>query len=208
VKKRPKNTRVSPATATKVKRELPIRGFSGPDTWLRWLEANHARAAGLWLKIGKRASGIASVTYAEALEVALCFGWIDGLRVKHDAKYFRQRFTPRGARSLWSKINREKAEGLIAAGRMRPAGHRAIGAARADGRWDSAYESQRTATVPADLQAALDASPRARAFFATLDRVNRYAVLFRVQTAVRPETRARRIVTFVAMLAKKEKLHP
>jgi uncharacterized protein YdeI (YjbR/CyaY-like superfamily) len=148
------------------------------------------------------------VTHAEALEVALCFGWIDARRGKLDDDYFLQRFTPRGPRSRWSKLIRARAEGLVTAGRMRPAGLREVERAKADGRWDAAYDSARTATVPDDLQLALDREPRARAFFETLDGANRYAILYRVQEAKKPETRQRRIETFVAMLAAGETIHP
>lgn len=149
-----------------------------------------------------------SLSYAEAVEAALCCGWIDGQARSHDADSYLQKFTPRGRRSNWSKINREKAEALIAAGRMKPAGQAAIESARADGRWARAYDSPKTATVPADFQAALDAQPTARAFFEQLTSPNRYAMLYRIQTAVKPETRARRIAQFVEMLARGEALRP
>jgi uncharacterized protein YdeI (YjbR/CyaY-like superfamily) len=187
--------------------ELPTLAFASEALWEAWLEREHARADGVWLKIAKKGSGIATVTHAEALEVALCFGWIDGQRAAHDERFFLQRFTPRRSRSRWSRINRDKATALIAAGRMQPAGLREVETAQADGRWDAAYEGQRTASVPDDLQAALDANPAAAAFFATLTGANRYAILYRVQDAKRPETRARRIETFVAMLARGETLH-
>lgn len=158
--------------------------------------------------MAKKDSGITSVNHAEALEVALCYGWIDGQRKAEDDKYFLQRFTPRTPRSTWSKINRDKALKLIEEGRMQPAGLAEVDRARADGRWDAAYDAQSVATVPPDLQAALDANPKAAAFFAKLDSRNRYAVLFRTQGAKKPETRARRIAQFVGMLAKGEKIHP
>lgn len=158
--------------------------------------------------MAKKDSGIASVTHAEALEVALCYGWIDGQRKSEDERHFLQRFTPRTARSTWSKINRDKALKLIEEGRMQPAGLAEVERARADGRWEAAYDAQSVATVPPDLQAALDANPKAAAFFAKLDSRNRYAVLFRTQGAKKPETRARRIGRFVEMLAKGEKLYP
>jgi uncharacterized protein YdeI (YjbR/CyaY-like superfamily) len=187
--------------------ELPILPFASAALWEAWLEDEHGRSAGVWLQIAKKDSGIASVTYAEALDAALCFGWIDGQKRGFDATWFLQRFTPRKPRSRWSKINTEHVARLTADGRMRPAGIAQVAAARADGRWAAAYEGQRTASVPDDLQAALDASPRAAAFFATLRGANRYAVLYRVQDAKRPETRARRIDRFVAMLARGETLH-
>jgi uncharacterized protein YdeI (YjbR/CyaY-like superfamily) len=185
----------------------PILPFPSADAWEAWLEREHERASGVWLQIAKKGTGVATVTHAEALDVALCFGWIDGQRRAHDATWFLQRFTPRKRDSRWSKINTEHAARLIAAGRMRPAGLAQVEAARADGRWADAYHGQRTATVPPDLQAALDGNPAAAAFFATLRGANRYAILYRVQDAKRPETRARRIDRFVAMLARGETLH-
>jgi uncharacterized protein YdeI (YjbR/CyaY-like superfamily) len=187
--------------------ELPILPFASAAAWEEWLELEHERAPGVWLKIAKKDTGIATVTYAQALDVALCFGWIDGQKGAFDAQWFLQRFTPRKPRSKWSKVNTEHAERLTEAGRMRAAGLAQVEAARADGRWAAAYESARSAGVPPDLQAALDANPRAAAFFATLRGANRYAILYRVQDAKRPETRARRIDRFVAMLARGETLH-
>lgn len=175
---------------------------------LRWYKKHHATHAGVWLRIAKKASGIASVDHPEALEIALCFGWIDGQRKSQDAQYFLQRFTPRTKRSIWSQINRVKVLKLIEEGRMQPAGHAEIERAKADGRWDAAYEGVSAATVPPDLQAALDANKKAAKFFATLDSRNRFAVLFRTQSAKKPETRARRIAQFVEMLAKGEKIYP
>ena len=188
--------------------DLPILAFETPAAWEAWLAEHHATAPGVWLKLAKRGSGHASVTYAEALDVALAYGWIDGQKGRSDADWWLQRFTPRRPSSRWSQVNRDKALALIEAGRMQPAGMREVERARADGRWDAAYASQRTMTVPDDLRAALDANPAASAFFATLDGANRYAVLYRVQDAKRPETRARRIEQYVAMLAAGEKLHP
>lgn len=190
-------------------RGLPVVSFASQSEWERWLDASHASAdAGVWLKVAKKGSGIASVTHPEALEVALCFGWIDGQRLGHDETWFLQKFTPRRPRSRWSRINRDAATALIAHGRMHPAGLAQVEAAKADGRWDAAYEGQGSATVPEDLQAALDASPKAAAFFATLGSQNRYAILYRVQDAKRPETRARRIASFVAMLEEGKTIHP
>jgi uncharacterized protein YdeI (YjbR/CyaY-like superfamily) len=186
---------------------LPIVPFASPAEWETWLRAHGAESKGVWVKMAKAATGIPSITYLQALDVALCHGWIDGQKAPYDATWWLQRFTRRGPRSKWSKINRDKVEALIAAGRMTPAGQREVDAAVADGRWAAAYDSSRTSTVPDDLQAALDAEPRARDFFATLDRANRYAVLYRVQTAAKPETRARRIAQLVAMLAEGRKLH-
>jgi uncharacterized protein YdeI (YjbR/CyaY-like superfamily) len=187
--------------------DLPILSFASPAEWESWLEENHTTAPGLWLKIAKKASGIATVTYAEAIDVALCFGWIDGQRGRFDDEWFVQRFTPRRARSRWSQINRDKVERLIADGRMRPAGLQEVERAKQDGRWEAAYASPSKIEVPADLQQALDANPSAKDFFAKLDSANRYAVLYRIHDAKRAETRTRRIEKFVAMLARGEKIH-
>lgn len=182
--------------------------FKNARAFETWLKRHHASDDGLWLKIAKRGAEEPSITYAEALEVALCWGWIDGQKKGFDDQHFLQRFTPRRARSIWSKINVDKVEGLIAAGRMQPPGQAQIDAAKADGRWARAYDGARTSAVPDDLSAALAAEPAAEAFFAGIDAANRYAVLWRVQTAVKPETRARRIAQLVAMLARGERIHP
>ncbi len=182
--------------------------FRSDADWERWLERNHARTDGVWLKIAKKGTGIESVRYPEVLDTALCFGWIDGRREALDERWFLQRFTPRRPRSPWSRINREKAERLIAEERMRPAGLAEVERAQVDGRWDGAYESQRTATVPEDLQRELDARPNAKAFFERLSSQNRYAILYRLQDAKRTETRARRLAKFVEMLEAGEKIHP
>ncbi len=187
--------------------ELEIRLFAGPPELERWLEANAASSPGLWLKIAKKGAPVPSVTYGEALELALCFGWIDSQKRGLDETHFLQRFTPRRPRGRWSKINREKAEGLEAVGKLRPAGTAEVEAAKADGRWEAAYEGQRTATVPDDLQRELDANPAAAAFFADLDRANRYAITYRLADAKKPETRERRLRKFVAMLERGEKIH-
>jgi uncharacterized protein YdeI (YjbR/CyaY-like superfamily) len=187
--------------------DLPVLPFPSQAEWESWLEDNHADAAGLWLKIAKKASGIETVTYAEAIDVALCFGWIDGQRGRFDDEWFVQRFTPRRTRSRWSQINRDKVERLIADSKMRAAGLREVERAKADGRWAAAYASQSTIEVPDDLQQALDANPAAKAFFATLSGSNRYAVLYRIHDARRAETRTRRIEKFVAMLARGETIH-
>jgi uncharacterized protein YdeI (YjbR/CyaY-like superfamily) len=185
-----------------------MQAFATPAAWNAWLEQHHAASSGLWLKLAKKASGVPSVTYAEALEVALAWGWIDGQKQSHDDGWWLQRFTPRGPRSGWSKINREKALALIAAGKMQPPGLAEVKRAQADGRWEAAYDSQSKAQIPADLTAALRAKPKAEAFFGQLDSANRYAVLYRVLTAKKPETRAQRIEKLVAMLARGETLHP
>lgn len=181
--------------------------FGSAEAFRSWLDKHHAQPNGIRLKIAKKGTGVASVTYSEALDEALCYGWIDGQREAFDETWFVQRFTPRRARSRWSKINRERVERLIAEGRMQPAGLAQVEAAKADGRWDAAYEGSRTATVPQDLQAALDADPRAKAFFETLNSANRYAIVYRVQDAKRPETRAKRIAQFVEMCREGRTLH-
>ena len=181
--------------------DLPVEAFASAKAWTSWLAKHHASSPGVWLKIAKKGAGVVTVDFTDAIEVALCYGWIDGLRHKHDDVYFRQRFTPRRPRSRWSQINRDRAEALIAAGRMRAAGQREIDAARADGRWDAAYAGARTIEVPDDLTRALRRNAPARRAFEQLDSTNRYAVLYRVQDANRAETRARRIEQFVTMLA-------
>jgi uncharacterized protein YdeI (YjbR/CyaY-like superfamily) len=192
-----------PTTAPDLAPQL-FRNARAFETWLR---KHHARSDGLWLKIAKRGAAEPSVTYAEAVEIALCWGWIDGQKKGLDHAHFLQRFTPRRARSIWSKTNVEKVATLIAAGRMQPPGLAQVEAAKADGRWARAYDGPRTAEVPADLLAALRAAPKAAAFFATLNATNRYAVLWRIQTAVKPETRARRIARLVEMLGRGEAIH-
>jgi uncharacterized protein YdeI (YjbR/CyaY-like superfamily) len=181
--------------------------FESDAHWEAWLEEHHASSDGVWLKIAKKASGIPTVAYPEVLDTALCFGWIDGQRKALDDRYFLQRFTPRRARSKWSQINREKVAALTRARRMRPAGLAEVERAKADGRWDAAYGGQAAMTVPDDLQAELDARPDAAVFFAGLSSQNRYAILFRLHDAKRPETRARRLAKFVAMLEAGETLH-
>jgi uncharacterized protein YdeI (YjbR/CyaY-like superfamily) len=176
--------------------------------WERWLEDNHTTSDGVWLKIAKKDGGQASVSYQQALDHALCFGWIDGQKDKLDEQYFLQKFTPRRKGSRWSVINRDKVLGLIDQGRMRPAGTREVEAAQADGRWDGAYQPPSKITLPDDLQAALDANPAASAFFDTLNRVNRYAILYRIQNVKRADTRARKIAEFVAMLAANKTIYP
>ena len=181
-----------------------FKSAKGFDAWLR---KNHAASGGLWLKIAKKGAQEPSVTYPQALEIALCWGWIDGQKKALDDQHYLQRFTPRRARSIWSKANIDKAEALIEAGRMQAAGQAQIAAAKADGRWARAYDGARTSKVPEDLLAALEAEPKAKAFFATLNAANRYAVLWRIQTAVKAETRANRIVQLVEMLARSETIH-
>ena len=182
--------------------------FEDQETWSSWLRKNHATSSGLWLRIAKKGADVRSVSYLQAVDAALCFGWIDGQKKSDDEGYWLQRFTPRSENSIWSKINREKAIRLIELGQMNAAGLREVERAKRDGRWDGAYDSPSGATVPADFQAALNKTPRAKAFFATLDSRNKYAVLFRIQTAKKAETRAKRIKQFAEMLSRQEKIHP
>ena len=188
--------------------ELPVILFESQEDWSTWLAEHHASSAGLWLRIAKKGSRLSSISYAEALECALCHGWIDGQKKAHDDESWLQKFTARRSKSLWSKINRERAEVLIQAGRMQAAGLKEVERAKADGRWAAAYDPAKGAEVPPDLQAELDRNARAQAFFAALDRTNRYAILFRIQTARKAETRARRIRQLVDMLERGERLHP
>lgn len=188
--------------------ELPVEHFADASAWEHWLE-RHSQSPGVWLKIAKKDAGIPSVTYTEALDVALCHGWIDGQKKAFDARFFLQRFTPRRARSTWSKINVARIGTLTAAGRMHPAGLREVDAAKADGRWEAAYDGSSSMVVPPELEEALALANnrKAKAFFDALDRTNRYAVCWRVQTAVKPETRRARVEKLVAMLARGEKIH-
>jgi uncharacterized protein YdeI (YjbR/CyaY-like superfamily) len=186
--------------------ESPIIVFDDAAAFEQWLLA-HPEASGVWLKIAKKGQNVVTVNYEQALDVALCHGWIDGLKRSFDACFFLQRFSPRRPKGLWSKINIGKVERLIAEGRMAAGGLREVEAAKADGRWDAAYDSASKIEVPDDLAEALAAQPQARAFFEQLDKTNRYAVLWRVQTAKKPQTRAGRIEKLVAMLARGEKIH-
>jgi uncharacterized protein YdeI (YjbR/CyaY-like superfamily) len=188
--------------------ERTIEQFATPEEFRAWLADHHDTSAGIWLRIAKKGSGLASTTYDEALDVALAFGWIDGQKRSGDDTHWLQGFTRRGPRSPWSRRNRDKAEALIAVGAMEPSGLAEVERARADGRWDRAYAGQRTAEPPADLLEALEARPAARERFASLNSVNRYAILYRIQDAKRPETRARRIATFVDMLEHGQTLYP
>jgi uncharacterized protein YdeI (YjbR/CyaY-like superfamily) len=186
---------------------LPIVSFADVDALDRWLESQPKTSAGLWIKFAKAGSGIVIVTKAEAIDAALCHGWIDGQLDKYDDRHWLVRFTPRKARSKWPQVNRRRATELIEAGRVRPRGLAQIGAAKADGRWDAAYAPASKAEVPADLQAALDRSPDAATFLATLTGANRYAILYRIAVVKKPETRARKIADFIAMLERHETLH-
>ncbi|MBO3749185.1 YdeI/OmpD-associated family protein [Streptosporangiaceae bacterium NEAU-GS5] len=188
--------------------DLEIVAFASAEAFEAWLGENHAVSPGIWLKLRKKGPGIVALDYAQALDVALCYGWIDGQKAGFDDQWWIQRFTPRKQRSKWSKINRDKVAALIEQGRMRAPGQAEVDRAKADGRWEAAYDGAKNATVPDDLAAALTADPAAAAFFETLDRQNRYAILYRIQDAKKAETRARRIEKFVAMLAKGEKLYP
>jgi uncharacterized protein YdeI (YjbR/CyaY-like superfamily) len=182
--------------------------FEHQQAWEDWLSQNHSHVPAVWLRLAKKGSKLPTLTYSEALDSALCFGWIDAQKKPENADAWLQRFTPRGKRSIWSKINRQKATALSDCGRMRDSGLKEILRAKQDGRWERAYDSPRSATVPEDFQAALDKSAKAKAFFATLESRNRYAILFRIQTVKKAETRARKITEFIAMLEKHEKIHP
>lgn len=187
--------------------ETPNLPFESKKKFAAWLAKEHDKSAGVWLKLAKKDSGIASITYEEALDVALCYGWIDGQKKGFDDRYWLQKFTPRGAKSIWSKINTEKAEKLISSGEMKPAGLSVIQAAKDDGRWDAAYASQKNISIPDDFQAALNKNKKAKAFFETLKSAERYSFLFRIHNAKKPETRAKRIHQFVEMLESGEKIH-
>jgi uncharacterized protein YdeI (YjbR/CyaY-like superfamily) len=188
------------------KAQQPVLFFDTPAKLEAWIDEHGEDSDGIWLKFAKKDSGIESVVYAEAVEIALSYGWIDGQAKRHDDHHYLQRFTPRRPRSKWSKINREKAERLMAEGRMRPAGLREVERAKEDGRWDEAYDSPSTATVPDDFRAALDAEPAAAEFFASLGSTRRYSFLYRITDAKRPETRAKRIAEYVELLARGETL--
>lgn len=188
--------------------ELPILYFERQQDWAAWLNENHATSSGVWLQLAKKGADVSSVSYDEAVETALCFGWIDGQKQAHSDQFWLQKFTRRSDKSVWSKINRDKALALIKVKKMKPAGLKEIELAKLDGRWDAAYDSSSKATVPSDFQFALDGNARAKAFFGTLDSRNRYAVLFRIQTAKKAETRAKRISQFILMLERHEKVHP
>ena len=187
---------------------MPIMSFEIQQGWEEWLKEHHAETKGIWLKIAKKEASTPSVSYAEALDSALCYGWIDGQKAAFDDKYWLQKFTPRTAKSIWSKVNCNKAESLIAEGRMQPAGLRQVELAKSDGRWERAYESQSKITIPDDFQNALDNNPKAKDFFNTLNSVNRYAFLFRIHSAKKPETRSAKIQKFVEMLNHQQKFYP
>ena len=184
-----------------------VRAFKDAKAWESWLAKNQTATDGLWIRLAKKASGIKSITYPEALEIALCYGWIDGLKRPESETTWLQRFVPRRPRSMWSKINREKALVLIASGQMKPTGLQEVERAKQDGRWDAAYDSPKNAPVHPDFQKALDESLRASEFFKTLNKANRYAIIWRLHTAKRAETRERLTRTFIEMLEKGETLH-
>jgi len=187
--------------------DLPVGEFKTQALWEKWLAKNHARSTGIWLRIYKKDSGVKTVTYAEALDEALCYGWIDGQKNSYDERSFVQRFTPRRARSIWSKINVGHVERLIKAGKMREAGQAQIDAAKADGRWQQAYDSHSSMTMPEDFLKELKKNKKAKAFFDTLNKTNLYSIAWRLQTAKRPETREKRMKAILEMLEKGEKFH-
>jgi uncharacterized protein YdeI (YjbR/CyaY-like superfamily) len=190
------------------KPDLPIISFASREAWEAWLKGQHATSDGLWLKFAKKGSGIETVTYDQAVAIALCYGWIDGQVRRFDEDHYVQRFTPRRPKSRWSKINRQRVTALIERGEMKPPGLREVERAKADGRWDAAYDAPSTATVPEDLLRELEKNEAAREFFSELDRRNRYAILYQIQDAKRPETRARRIAKYVAMMSEQRKPYP
>jgi uncharacterized protein YdeI (YjbR/CyaY-like superfamily) len=185
----------------------PILMFASQDEWEAWLDAEHEGSDGVWLKFAKKGSEVETVVYAEALEVALCYGWIDSQVKSLDERFYLQKFTPRRAKSKWSRINRDKIEELTKQGRMKPAGLAQVELAKADGRWEAAYAPPSRMEVPDDLQAALDASPKAAEFWAGLNKSNRFAILYQLEDAKKQETRARRLEKFVGMLERREKLY-
>ena len=188
-------------------KDLPVLLFSSQKDWHIWLDENHGQHKGVWLKHAKKASGKQSVSYIEALEEALCYGWIDSQKQAYDSDYYLQKFTPRGPKSVWSKVNVAKVDALIKVDKMRPAGLVAVESAKQDGRWDVAYDSPSASKIPEDFQAALDKNPNAKHFFETLNKANVYGFCWRVQTTKKPETRKARIEKFIDMLNRGEKLH-
>jgi len=187
---------------------LPIISFATQQDWEAWLKEHHTASTGMWLKIAKKDTGIPSLSYAEAVESALCYGWIDGQKASCDEQYWLQKFTPRGPKSLWSKVNCDKATALLASGRMQPAGIRQVELAKADGRWEAAYASQSKISIPDDFQRELENNQQAQEFFMTLNSANRYAILFRIHTAKKSETRSARIKKIIEMLSNQQKLYP
>jgi uncharacterized protein YdeI (YjbR/CyaY-like superfamily) len=188
--------------------EYPTLFFANAAAFEKWLHKNHSKSDGIWLKIARAGSGIQSLDYAGALEVCLCYGWIDGTRKSLDKEYFVQKYTPRRPGSIWSVINQQKVQKLIDEGRMQPAGLAVIEEAKKSGQWDKAYESPKAIKIPVELQEALDAKPKAKKFFATLSSQNRFSILFRIGKVKKEETKARKIKEFVAMLEKGETIYP
>jgi uncharacterized protein YdeI (YjbR/CyaY-like superfamily) len=188
--------------------DKPILSFRDKKAWLKWLDRNHAKSSGIWLRLAKKGTGVKSVTRDESLDVALCYGWIDGMAKSEGDEYWLQKYTPRTKRSIWSKRNREIVQRLIESGEMQPAGLAEIERAKADGRWDAAYDSPKNMAVPEDLEKALSRNKKARASFESLDSRNRFAILFRIHTAKKAETREKRIGQFIEMLARNEKIYP
>ena len=193
--------------STSAAANVPIRAFKDAKAWESWLAKNQSSANGVWVRLAKKGSGTKSISYPEALEIALCHGWIDAQKRGESETAWLQRFMPRAKKSIWSRINREKALALIASGRMKSAGLDEVERAKQDGRWEVAYEPASTAKVPADFQGELNKSPRAKEFFGTLSATNRYAILWRLQTAKKAETRVKRMQTFIEMLEKGETIH-
>ena len=187
--------------------KLPVLSFASEATFEKWLRTNHARSPGLWVRFFKKSAAKKALTHKGALDVALCYGWIDGQLKRFDDSSYLHKFTPRGTRSVWSKVNREHIERLTKENRMRPAGLAVVAAAKKDGRWDKAYDSQNKMEVPADFLKALAKNKKAKTFFDTLDRANRYSITWRLQTAKKPDTRQKRMDVIIAMLARKEKFH-
>jgi uncharacterized protein YdeI (YjbR/CyaY-like superfamily) len=187
---------------------LPIISFATQQNWEAWLKEHYTATKGMWLKIAKKDTGTPSLSYAEAVESALCYGWIDGQKAAGDEQYWLQKFTPRGPKSMWSKVNCDKATALLASDRMQPAGIRQEELSKADGRWEAAYDSQSKISIPDDFQRELDNNQKALEFFTTLNSVNRYAILLRIQTAKKPETRSARTQKFIEMLSNNQKLYP
>lgn len=188
--------------------DLPIMIFSGPQDFEDWLEQNHESSEGIMLKIAKKGSTISTVSYSEALDCALCYGWIDSRKEKHDEETWLQRFTPRKVRSIWSKVNKERAEALITSGRMKSSGYKAIEVAKQNGQWDSAYESQSKSTLPEDFASELNKNRQAKQFYDMLDSRNKFAIVFRINNAKKQETRQKRIEQFISMLERHEKIYP
>jgi len=188
-------------------KESPVLLFKTQNEWRAWLEDNHEQSHGLWLKHVKKSSDKKSVSYEEALQEALCYGWIDSQKQAYNDDYFLQKYTPRGSKSIWSKTNVLKVEALIKMGKLRPAGLAAMNLAKQDGRWDDAYDSSSAMKIPEDFLAVLDKNPKAKEFFGTLNKANVYAFSWRIQTAKNPETRKARIGKFIEMLNKEQKLH-